>query len=396
MSRPALSHHPPESTTGRKLPKRLDSLTSLRFFAAFAVFAHHFTGFGGQTGMGRAPLIYPYSQIGAYGVDFFFVLSGFLLTWIYKPGEHLGSYYWRRFGRIFPAALAALPLAMFADYYLSGVQINWFGLISSVFLLQTWFPHIQPELPGNGVTWTLSVELLFYALFPLVVGWILRMRSRYLVPFTAAALAAMYAVCWWSAANFSQPIAGWVMRTPIVYLPVFLIGMTTAVLLRRGWRLRMHPVVPLILLFCYVVAYYQGRAHLPDVWVGQLDYSVRPIISVLSALIVTTFVERELLGRKGLLNRRLLVLLGVWSYSFYLVHQSVTRILEWLVGRLPDANVTLIALVAVGAVANVLSWAMFKWVEEPAERWWRSRIPARWRRKPELSAKPEPVRAPIG
>ncbi|WP_051940272.1 acyltransferase family protein [Phaeacidiphilus oryzae] len=395
MSRPALSHHPPENIR-RPLPKRLDSLTSLRFFAAFAVFAHHFTGFGGLTGMGRAPLIYPYSQIGAYGVDFFFVLSGFLLTWIYKPGEHLGSYYWRRFGRIFPATLAALPLAIFADYYLSGVRINWFGLISSVLLIQTWFPHIQPELPGNGVTWTLSVELLFYALFPLAVGWILRMRSRWLVPLTAASLLAMYAVCWWSAANFSQSIAGWVMRTPLVYLPVFLTGMTTAVLLKRGWRLRMHPALPVLLVLGYTVAYYQGRAHLSASLVAQLDYLVRPVVTVLSALVVTAFVERELLGRKGLLNRRLLVNLGVWSYSFYLLHQSVTRILEWLIGRLPDANVTLIALLLVGVLANLLSWAMFRWVEEPAERWWRARVPERWRRQPEFVAQPAPVQAPIG
>ena len=51
------------------MPKRLDSLTSLRFFAAFAVFAHHFTGLGGQTGFGRAPAIFPFSGIGGHGVN---------------------------------------------------------------------------------------------------------------------------------------------------------------------------------------------------------------------------------------------------------------------------------------------------------------------------------------
>ncbi|GGN56045.1 hypothetical protein GCM10010112_07520 [Actinoplanes lobatus] len=72
------------------LPKRLDSLTSLRFFAAFAVFTHHFTGLGGKTGFGRSEAIFPFSGIGAHGVTFFFVLSGFLMMWVFKPRESPG------------------------------------------------------------------------------------------------------------------------------------------------------------------------------------------------------------------------------------------------------------------------------------------------------------------
>jgi peptidoglycan/LPS O-acetylase OafA/YrhL len=66
------------------LPKRLDSLTSLRFFAAFAVFTTHFTGSGGKTGLGRAPLIFPYAQFRGNGVSLFFVLSGFLMIWVFN------------------------------------------------------------------------------------------------------------------------------------------------------------------------------------------------------------------------------------------------------------------------------------------------------------------------
>src|SRR5579884_1234381 len=113
---PARSSAIPAQRNSAPRPGRLDSLTSLRFFAAFAVFTHHFTGLGGKTGFGRAPLLFPYSQIGAYGVDFFFVLSGFLLTWIHRPGEPVGGFYWRRVGRIYPATLAALPFAILAYY----------------------------------------------------------------------------------------------------------------------------------------------------------------------------------------------------------------------------------------------------------------------------------------
>ena len=360
------------------LPKRLDSLTSLRFFAAFAVFTHHFTGLGGKTGFGRSPLIFPYSEIGGHGVTFFFVLSGFLMMWVFKPREHPAAFYWRRVGRIWPAHLVALPLAVYAYYIAAHHDIDWWSLISSVFLVQTWFPHVTPSLPGNEVTWTLSVELLFYALFPLLGRIAVRLRTRWLAAATVAGLIGMWAVTWFSAAYLSPAHAGWVMRHPLVYLPEFLLGLTLAAAVQRGWRMPLRPSVPIALLVVYVIGYYQGRTRLPSVVVAQLDFTLRPAIAILSAAIILAFVQREVRGLRGILNTKPLVLLGLWSYGFYLIHHSVSRLATYEWGRVPDNNAVLFTLFGMGLVIAALSWALYDFVEEPAEKWWRKHTPKRW------------------
>ena len=75
---------------GRNNLPRLDSLTGLRFFAAWLVLQHHFTNFGMIPGLAR------FTGFGTTGVTFFFVLSGFVLTWSFVPSDTPGRFYWRR------------------------------------------------------------------------------------------------------------------------------------------------------------------------------------------------------------------------------------------------------------------------------------------------------------
>ncbi|GHH32224.1 acyltransferase family protein [Streptomyces candidus] len=383
LTAPRPSLVPPfrSSASPTALPNRLDSLTSLRFFAAFAVFAHHFSGHGKGTGYGTAPALFPYSMIGGHGVTFFFVLSGFLLTWVFKPQEHPLAFYWRRMARIWPASLVAAVLGVYAYYIAAHEHIDWPSLLASLFLVQTWFPGVTPTLPGNEVTWTLSVELLFYALFPLAARIAVRYRTRTLALATAAGLVGMWAVNWWAAANFSGPGEGWIMRNPLVYLPQFLLGMTVALAVRRGWRLPMRPIVPVLLLGVFVYGYYQGRASLPDAVVAQLDYTVRPVMALLSMLIIVAFVQREINGHRGVLNQPVLILLGAWSYGFYLLHHSVSRLATYAWGRAGDDNSVLFDLLGVGLVVTAMSWALFHYVEEPAAQWLNRKLPQRLRRR---------------
>ncbi|MFJ8658619.1 acyltransferase family protein [Streptomyces sp. NPDC093795] len=372
----------PVESAGAVLPTRLDTLTSLRFFAAFAVFAHHFTGVGNKTGFGLAPSIFPYSEMGGHGVTFFFVLSGFLLTWVYKPHEHPFAFYIRRVARIWPATLVAAVLAYYVFYERANLAVEWKSFIASLFLVQNWLPDATPTLPGNPVTWTLSVEILFYALFPLLARFVVRMRTPLLVGLTVVGLVCMWAVNWWAFDSLEPATARWVMRHPLVYLPQFLLGMTVALLLRRGFRIPMRPIVPLALLGAYVYGYFQLRASLSAAYDAQLEYTLRPTVAVIAALIIIAFVQREIAGHRGLLNKKPLILLGVWSFSFYLLHHAVIRFATYEWGRGQDRDSVLFTMLGMGLVIVAMSWALYRFVEEPANRWLVRRIPARWRPAP--------------
>ena len=91
---------------------RLDSLTGLRWWAAFGVFAYHMANL--------APLRHQsLLNVGYTGVSFFFVLSGFVLTWSAKPSTGVRQFWWRRFARIWPAHFVALIPCLFVFYSLS-------------------------------------------------------------------------------------------------------------------------------------------------------------------------------------------------------------------------------------------------------------------------------------
>ena len=77
----------------------------------------------------------------------------------------------------------------------------------------------------------------------------------------------------------------------------------------------------------------------------------------------------------------MLVAFGTWSYSFFLLHQSVRRLHlhEW--GRVDNDNNALLVMAGLGAVVLAMSWALYTFLEHPAERWMRHHIPRRWRER---------------
>ena len=94
----APSAAPPTAGT----PSRLDSLTGIRALAAFAVFAHH-----AHSALIASPGLGHLTRQGSSGVAFFFVLSGFVLTWSSRPDDTKISFYRRRIARILPLYLLA-------------------------------------------------------------------------------------------------------------------------------------------------------------------------------------------------------------------------------------------------------------------------------------------------
>ena len=156
---------------------RLPSLTGMRFAAALLVFGVHAYSFIPVAGLADRVghrLLDP----GDLGVSFFFVLSGFVLTWAVRgPGGPPPRRFWTgRVLRIYPAYAVALALGVLGKWVGDLVdpaanrmnQVNGHSVATSFLLVQAWYRDDVTYLGINPVAWSLSCEMAFYAAFPLL------------------------------------------------------------------------------------------------------------------------------------------------------------------------------------------------------------------------------------
>lgn len=178
---------------------KIDSLTSLRFFAAAAIVVYHSRGHFGIPVDNLKP--FELSQ----GVSFFFVLSGFILTMVYGDklklpsptrAQAVRSFLVARLARIWPLHVATLLLfASILPSHFAG-SLTAPHLLVSLGLLQSWVPCNDYNFAFNGVSWSLSTELFFYLAFPLLVidyerKWLRNLILTF-VPVVALAFLAKY------------------------------------------------------------------------------------------------------------------------------------------------------------------------------------------------------------
>jgi peptidoglycan/LPS O-acetylase OafA/YrhL len=356
-------------------PARLDALTGLRFWFAFLVVMHHSL----QHWFGAS--VYPVADFGYIGVDFFFVLSGFVLTWSWRPEQRTRRFWWNRVARIWPLHLATLVLAIsFVADKVSRPGVV--GTMANLFLVQAWFPTPETYFGYNAVAWSLSCEVFFYLSFPLLVRGLFRLSQRHRL---AVAVAVVGALCVYPGL-FSLTVAPhdagtWEWTTyvlPLWRLGEFVIGIIAALALRGGWRPRLRGGQAL------TVAGLMGTALLVvGLRIGHLPN--RPFIEVVGMVVVAGVIccvaADELRGRRRWLASRLMVALGAASYALYLCH---ALLYGWVVDRWPDTGTG--ALRPLGWLAYVLAavtlaYVLHRLVEVPCERWLRQR----WRRQPAVA-----------
>ncbi len=155
--------------------QRMVALEGLRGVAAFLVVIHHYVNWLIEyTPPGSFQyMIYRIAgHLGSTGVQLFFVLSGFLIHFILmsRPSKYI-IFMKRRLIRIVPLAWFCITVAIIVKAMRGPLQVpmivgNKFADIVANYLL---LPGVFPAKALYEVTWTLSYEMLFYALYPLLV-----------------------------------------------------------------------------------------------------------------------------------------------------------------------------------------------------------------------------------
>ncbi|SCG53398.1 acyltransferase family protein [Micromonospora humi] len=368
---------------------RLPSLTGLRFVAAAMVFTCHIavitTFIGGSAGSFIART---FPLAGPYGVGFFFVLSGFVLTWTARAGDRTTRFWRRRMVKIYPSHLVTFALAAVLGV-VAGRATGLLDWVTNPLLLHSWVPSLSTSTSFNGVSWSLSCELFFYLAFPLLLPLVNRIPAGRLW-WAVGALAALMAGAALTATFLvdDQPrltiiASGTLSFTQIWFVyflpPVraleFVLGMVLARIVRAGrWpRIGLLPAAGIAVLgYGYVLSapYLFATGGLASLWLVPL---------------IAAGATADGRGRASVLRHPALVRLGELSFAFYLVHWMVVVAGAQVVGperRFGPLGSALVVAALLG-VALALAWALHEGVEMPLVRRF-------GRRRPHRSGPPAP------
>lgn len=359
MTIPADRLSPPTDTpaAGRKL----DGLTAARWWAALAVFALHALVFLPTYPFQKSELFrrihqdFMPMQLGAAGVTFFFVLSGFIIHWSFRPRTTTAGFYRRRILKIYPTHLIAAAVFILVAAVPLSRAVVW---VPNLLLVHTWVPKWSTVGGLNVPSWSLGAEMLFYLVYPLVRPMVQRIRPDRLMHWVVGLL--VFILClhtayflgfdgptdttnafaprlvpgdispftelhaspqWFAQPDIPVVRAYWFGYTfPLSRLPEFFVGVLAArMVIENRWR-NTKLTIPVIAV---AVAY-------STTWVVPVNYKMSALLVGPMAALVATIAVRNL-RRPKRSAPALLVWLGEVSYAFYLIQYPVMVLITRLV-----------------------------------------------------------------
>ncbi|MEH6585723.1 MAG: acyltransferase [Halioglobus sp.] len=342
----------------------INTLTGLRGMAAFIVFVSHCANLNMLPGfLGNG--------FGQIGVMIFFILSGFLMGYLYldknATGRNIRQYIIARVGRVFPlyilliciSVLISLTIYPEFHYHITNPQI----VLRALLFIDAPFEF-----------WTIPVEVQFYIVF--IIFWSLYARG------TGAFSLALFAIMTIIPSAIVALKLGFVPAVFSTYSLSFFVGILTALNYTRisqsRWCVKTAAVLALPCLIALLL-------NLPAVrleagWVLAENFFVRTWADPLNWLIVYGVFFCAMLNVRQFkfFKSRPVVFLGEISFGFYLLHYPILKLIHTL--GFPQSLQFLLCLV----LTTVLAWLSYTYFEKPVNLWIR-KASARFTQSPVIS-----------
>jgi peptidoglycan/LPS O-acetylase OafA/YrhL len=344
--------------------ERLTSLDGLRGAAVAMVILFHIGQGRGDAGSSTfARAVYQATELGVWGVDLFFVLSGFLITSILLATRaHAGyfrSFYARRVLRIFPLyylylVLLALALALIPTAHASRDAFSRSWPWYAAYLTNVKLVYFHDGDPGSVQhLWSLAIEEHFYLLWPAVVALLSR-RALLIFACAGVVLVAAARALW--LARGGDPLATYMLSW--ARADSLLIGAALAVLRLdpTAWSklVRAAPLIAAVALAC---AFAPAPA---------LRYT---FVALSFAGVLALCIAADEHGRSiRVLCSRPLRRIGTISYGLYVFHFFFVLGLSPLVRNVFGTQFVgfVAACIAVSGATWILAELSFRWLELPA------------------------------
>ncbi len=310
----------------------LKGLTGIRFFAAIhVVLYHNFYLFGSITENTHS-LVQSFFNKGEVAVSFFFVLSGFILTHVYKDKMNSTldrkKFLLARFAKLYPLYVLGflLDLPRGILYFLENntfeialVKIST-SSIAYLLMLQSWIPQLTPN--WNSPAWSLSCEAFFYIVFTIFITKILSTKKDWILSVMSIAIpACLYIFLESTNFDFENSLNKVLFRSfPLLRIFEFILG---------------------ILAYKYISSvgviqnYIKNNSNfifwsslLASIFFGTQDsLPFKPMMyffifmPLFICMIISTYSQKI----KGLffIENNILKLLGASSYALYITHQPI-------------------------------------------------------------------------